>query len=133
MSDSGQTRLLRIAAFLVDELAVSILLVLPASAISYAMTWTATARGIQIVWWAALAILVLVTLFRDGFRGRSIGKQILGLRLLTPRGEGCGYLRSLTRNVPVVIPGVNLIELLLVVAGKPRIGDRIARTNVTEE
>ena len=133
MSDSGQTRLLRIAAFLVDELAVSILLVLPASAISYAMTWTATARGIQIVWWAALAILVLATLFRDGFRGRSIGKQILGLRLLTPRGEGCGYFRSLARNIPVVIPGVNLIELLLVIAGKPRIGDRVARTSVTEE
>lgn len=133
MSDSGQTRLLRIAAFLVDELAVAIVLILPASAISYAMTWTATARGIQIVWWVALAVLIFATLLRDGFRGRSIGKQILGLRLLTPHGEGCGYFRSLARNIPVVIPGVNLIELVLVVIGKQRLGDRLARTNVTEE
>ena len=133
MSDSGQTRLLRIAAFLVDALAVSILLILPASAISYSMTWTESARGIHLVWWAALAILIIVMLFRDGFRGRSPGKQILGLRLLTPRGEGCGYLRSFIRNIPVIVPLWNLVELLLVVAGKPRTGDRIARTTVTEE
>jgi uncharacterized RDD family membrane protein YckC len=133
MNDSSQTKLLRIAAFLVDALSISILLVLPASAVSYGMTWTSSPRGIQIVWWAALAILVLAMLFRDGFRGRSIGKQLLGLRLVTPRGEGCGYFRSLIRNIPLIIPGWNLVEVVLVMAGKRRTGDRIARTSVTEE
>ena len=131
--DSAQTRLLRIAAFLVDALSISILLVLPASAVSYAMTWSNSPRTIQLVWWVALAILVLALLFRDGFRGRSIGKQLLGLRLLTPRGEGCGYIRSLIRNLPLIVPGWNLVEVILVVAGKPRTGDRLARTTVTEE
>jgi uncharacterized RDD family membrane protein YckC len=72
-------------------------------------------------------------LLRDGFRRRSIGKQLLGLRLLTPKGEGCGYFRSFVRNVPLVIPGWNLVEVLLVIFGKARTGDRIAKTTVTEE
>lgn len=134
MTDSSQTKLLRIAAFLVDALSISILLVLPASAASYAMTWSSSPRGIHLVWWGALFILMMAMLFRDGWRGRgSAGKQLLGLRLLTPRGEGCGYGRSVVRNIPLVIPGWNLIELILVVAGKRRTGDRIARTNVAEE
>lgn len=133
MTDSGQTKLLRIAAFLVDALSIAIVLVLPASAVSYAMTWASNPRGIQLVWWAALVVLMLAILLRDGFRRRSIGKQLLGLRLLTPRGEGCGYGRSLVRNLPLIIPAWNLLEVILVLLGRPRTGDRIARTTVTEE
>ncbi|HYI10245.1 MAG TPA: RDD family protein [Thermoanaerobaculia bacterium] len=133
MNDSSQTKLLRVAAFLVDALSIAILLILPASAVSYAMTWTTSPKGIQLVWWAALLILMIAMLLRDGFRKRSIGKQLLGLRLVTPRGEGCGYGRSILRNIPLIIPGWNLIEVILVVAGKARTGDRIARTTVTEE
>lgn len=131
--DSSQTKLLRVAAFLVDALSISILLVLPASAVSYGMTWASNPRAIQLVWWVALGILVLAMLLRDGFRGRSIGKQLLGLRLMTPRGEGCGYIRSFVRNIPLIVPGWNLLEVLLVLIGRNRTGDRIARTSVTEE
>jgi uncharacterized RDD family membrane protein YckC len=127
------TKLLRIAAFLVDALSISIILILPASIASYAMTWTTSPKGIQLVWWAALAILMLAMLFRDGFRGRSVGKYLLGLRLVTPRGEGCGYGRSFVRNIPLIIPGWNFVEVILVLLGKPRTGDRIAKTTVTEE
>ena len=102
MNDSPQTRLLRIAAFLVDALTLAIILILPASAVSYGLTWTASPRGIQFVWWVTLAVLVTGMLLRDGFRRRSIGKQLLGLRLLSPKGEGCGYFRSILRNVPVI-------------------------------
>jgi uncharacterized RDD family membrane protein YckC len=133
VTDGSQTKLLRIAAFLVDALSVSVILILPASLVSYAMTWASSPRGIQLVWWAALAVLMVAMLLRDGFRGRSIGKHLLGLRLLTPRGEGCGYGRSVVRNIPLVIPGWNVLEVLLVLFGKPRTGDRIARTSVTEE
>ena len=129
----GQTKLLRIAAFLVDALSISIILILPASLVSYGMTWTGTPRGIQLVWWVALGVLMIAILLRDGFRGRSLGKQVLGLRLVTPRGEGCGYGRSIIRNLPLLIPGWNLLEALLVLFGTARTGDRIARTTVTEE
>jgi uncharacterized RDD family membrane protein YckC len=133
MSDSSQTRLLRIAAFLVDTFTAAILLILPASAVSYAMTWAGIPRAIQLVWWAALAILMLLILLRDGFRGRSLGKHLLGLRLLTPRGKPCGLFRSTVRNLPLLIPGWNILELLLVLGGRRRTGDYIAKTTVAEE
>lgn len=133
MSDSPQTRLLRVAAFLVDALSIAILLIVPASLVSYGMTWTGNPRGIQMVWWVALGILMLAMLFRDGYKGRSIGKQLLGLRLVTPNGDGCGYFRSFVRNVPLVIPAWNLLEVIMVLSGKARTGDRIARTMVAEE
>lgn len=132
--DGSQTTLLRIAAFLVDALSLSVLLILPASVISYSLAWIGGAiKAIQIVWLVALVIVMTGMLVRDGHKGRSLGKRILGLRLVTPVGEGCGYGRSIVRNVPLLVPGWNLIELILVVAGKARTGDRIARTSVTEE
>jgi uncharacterized RDD family membrane protein YckC len=131
--DSSQTRLLRIAAFLVDALTMSLILILPGAAVSYGLTWSGSPRGIQMVWWTALALLMVAMLIRDGFRGRSIGKQLLGLRLLTPNGEGCGWFRSLIRNLPLLIPVWNVVEVVLVLMGKPRTGDRIARTTVREE
>ena len=132
--DTSQTTLLRIAAFLVDALTIAIILVVPASAVSYAMAWIGgSVKAIQIVWWIALAILLTALVIRDGYKGRSIGKQMLGLRLLTPRGEGCGWGRSIVRNLPIVLFPWTLIEIFLVVAGKPRTGDRIAKTTVSEE
>ena len=130
----AQTTLLRVAAFLVDALTIAVLLILPASIISYILAWVGGAmQAILIVWAAALAVLFVGLLLRDGHRGRSLGKRMLGLRLLTPRGEGCGYGRSVVRNLPLIIPVWNLLEAGLVIAGRSRTGDRIARTIVTEE
>ena len=132
--DVTQTTLLRVAAFLVDAVSISILLILPASLISYGLAWFGGAvQGIAIVWAIAVIILFVGLLLRDGYRGRSLGKRMLGLRLLTPQGEGCGYGRSVARNLPLIIPVWNLLEAALVIAGRKRTGDRIARTVVTEE
>lgn len=134
MTDTSQTKLLRIAAFLVDALSMAIILILPASGVSYALAWIGgSVKGIQIVWWVALAVLIAFLLLRDGFRGRSIGKQLLGLRLVTPSGAPCGYLRSSLRNLPLIVPFWNLVEAGFVLAGRPRSGDRMARTTVMEE
>ncbi|HEY2321603.1 MAG TPA: RDD family protein, partial [Thermoanaerobaculia bacterium] len=116
MTDTSQTTLLRIAAFLVDALSIAIILIAPASVASYVLAWVGSGsiKAIQIVWWAALALLMLCLLIRDGYHGRSPGKRLLGLRLVTPRGEGCGYLRSLIRNLPLLIPVLNLVEGVMV-------------------
>jgi uncharacterized RDD family membrane protein YckC len=140
-TDGSQTTLLRIAAFLVDALSISLLLVLPAALLSYTLAWASYTlawiggdiKAIQNVWYGALGVVIVAMLFRDGWRGRSLGKQILGLRIVTRNEKPCGYLRSLARNVSLLVPGVNLIEVIFVVAGKSRIGDRIAKTHVTEE
>jgi uncharacterized RDD family membrane protein YckC len=135
MNDTSQTTLLRIAAFLVDALSISIILIAPASVLSYILAWVGSGsiKAIQIVWWAALAILVVALLLRDGYHGRSPGKRLLGLRLVTPRGEGCGYMGSVIRNLPLLIPPLNVAEAILVIAGKRRTGDHIAKTTVMEE
>jgi uncharacterized RDD family membrane protein YckC len=128
---SSQTTLLRVAAFLVDALSMSILLILPSSVVSYSMAWFGgTVKAISLVWFISLGVLVLGMLLRDGWRGRSIGKQLLGLRLITPHGDGCGWLRSVVRNALLVLFPV---EMILVLRGRPRLGDRVARTVVTEE
>jgi len=129
---SSQTTLLRIAAFLVDALSLSILLILPASLISYSMAWFGgSMKAIAMVWFVALGVLVLGMLVRDGYRGRSLGKQLLGLRLVTPHGDRCGWMRSVVRNVLLLV--LFPIEAFLVLRGKPRLGDRMARTAVLEE
>jgi uncharacterized RDD family membrane protein YckC len=132
-SESGShTTLLRIAAFLVDALSMSILLILPGSVISYSMAWVGgSVKAISMVWFVALGVLVLGMLLRDGYRGRSLGKQLLGLRLVTPRGDGCGWGRSIVRNALLVL--FFPIEMVLVLRGRARLGDRVARTVVTEE
>jgi len=130
----SQSILLRVAAFLVDALTMALVLILPASLVSYTLAWVGGAvEAIAIVWMTALALLFIGLLVRDGYRGRSIGKQMLGLRLLTPKGEGCGWGRSVARNLPLIIPVWNLLEAGLVLSGRARTGDRIARTSVTEE
>jgi uncharacterized RDD family membrane protein YckC len=133
MTDT-QTILLRIAAFLVDALSTALILIAPSSLISYVVAWFGGSLGpINIVWFISAALLLVAMLFRDGWHGRSPGKRLLGLRLQTPTGEPCGYGRSFVRNLPVVVPGWNLVEVVMVIAGKRRTGDRLARTTVSEE
>ena len=130
----SQTTLLRIGAFLTDALTMAILLILPGSIASYSMAWVGgSVKAIQIVWYVALLVLIVAILVRDGHGGRSPGKRLLGLRILTPDGEGCSYRRSILRNLALVIPPWNLLELYLVFRGKQRTGDRIAKTTVAEE
>lgn len=133
-SDIPHFSLLRLAAFLIDALTLALALVIPASIFSYSAVWIAHAtKWVNIVWYCALLVLLVGMLLRDGYRGRSLGKRILGLQLLTPDGKPCSYTRSFFRNLPIIVPGWNLIEVFLVVRGKSRTGDRLARTTVTEE
>src|SRR5216684_1719661 len=130
-TDGSQTTLLRIAAFLVDALSISLLLVLPAALVSYTLAWIGgEIKAIQIVWYVALTIIIVGMLLRDGWRGRSLGKQILGLRLITPNNRPCGYLRSVARNVVLIPSGLNRIEVILFGSGRHSIGNKFARTTV---
>ena len=130
------TTLLRIAAFVIDALGLSLLLVLPATVISYGSAWLGTStRGVNYVWWGAFLILCIGILLRDGIGGRSPGKKLFGLRLQTATGERCGYGRSALRNLPLIIPGWNMLEVVMVLFTRRsrRTGDLIAKTSVGEE
>ncbi|MEO8216615.1 MAG: RDD family protein [Acidobacteriota bacterium] len=123
-------------AFLVDMLVLALVLVIPATVASYLVLWTAdSARGVNLVWYSALLTLMLGVLFRDAWpgQGRSIGKRLLGLRLVTTDEKPCSPGRSCLRNLPLLIVFWNVLELYLVITGRQRTGDRLAGTRVLEE
>lgn len=92
-------------------------------------------RPVSWIWWGALLLFLLFLVFRDAVGGRSIGKRLMALEIRTSSGARAGPFRSAVRNVPLVIPGWNLVEvlMLLVAANGRRSGDRIAGTTVGEE
>jgi uncharacterized RDD family membrane protein YckC len=133
---SRQHLLLRFGAFLLDALLIALILILPGALTS----WIIIVAGGEMSWlarvWNVVFLLFLIgLLLRDGWRGRSLGKLIMGLSLGQRQGRLPGFGRSILRNLSLLIPGLNLIEILLVIfsAGGRRIGDRLAGTTVVEE
>lgn len=129
-----QTVLLRLAAFLLDALVLSLGLIIPSTLISYTgLIAFGASRFFVLVWYVALLVFISGVLLRDGSQGRSLGKRILGLLVQTHDGKPCTFPRSVLRNLPAVVPIWNLIELALMLTGRKRSGDRMARTAVVEE
>ena len=76
-------------------------------------------------------------LLRDGlFEGQSIGKRLMGLRVVGPRNARCTYRLSAIRNVLWLLPIVDLFiaaTALMALAREPdgrHWGDRLADTHV---
>ncbi len=82
---------------------------------------------------AAQGLFAILFLLRDT-GGGSPGKRLLGLRLIRQGGRPVGPLASVTRNLPMLVPGWNLIELLTVIRRSDgrRGGDRLAGTTLVE-
>ncbi|MBI2212685.1 MAG: RDD family protein [Acidobacteria bacterium] len=132
----SQTTVLRIVAFLVDSVSILALLIAPATGLSYLAVWLWDSTwGIARIWHSTILIVVVSILLRDAYHGRSPGKRLMGLRVDTPDDKPCSWLRSIARNLPLVVPGWNVVEiwLLLFARDSRRSGDRIAGTRVREE
>ena len=79
-------------------------------------------------------------LLRDGlFTGQSIGKRVLGLRvILAATGQPCTFKESISRNILWVIPIVNVVMFVasawyVLRDGRARHwGDRMAETQVVQ-
>jgi hypothetical protein len=89
-------------------------------------------------WWGA-AVATLYMLLRDGIGGQSLGKLLVGLVVVNVRtGQLCTWKDSVLRNVFVLIPGANVVAVLLesvTIIRDPqgqRLGDRLAQTQVIE-
>ncbi len=83
---------------------------------------------------------VLYITFRDGlFGGQSIGKKILGIRVVHMDGRGISYIDSSFRNVLFIIylliPAAILVEAVAAYMHpeRRRLGDRIAKTCVVQK
>ncbi len=112
------------------------LLIPPASLASYSILWFGgSMRPVSWIWWGALLLFLLFLLFRDAVGGRSMGKRFMAVEIRTRSGAPVGWLRSAARNLPLVVPGWNLVEVFMTFFAREgrRSGDRIAKTTVVEE
>ena len=84
--------------------------------------------------YAAQALFGILFLFRDT-GGASPGKRLFGLTLRREEGRRVTAAASLIRNLPMLVPGWNLLELLAVMRHPDgrRQGDRLAGTTLLEE
>jgi len=116
----------RLLAFLLD--------VLTAAAIADAAGFLATAavwwglpfarQAIPWIWAAAGALAIALFLMRDARGGRA--RRWLGMEALRPDGRNPGAGLSIRRNLPLLIPGWNVLDALPVLrdGSAPRRSDR---------
>lgn len=126
---------MRAAAFGVDLLLVAGGPLLVASVIvgGVAAVAAEAPAGLNAGFRAAQALSVLLFLARDG-AGGSPGKKLFGLRLIRPGGSPAGLEASLLRNLPLLVPGWNLVEVASVIRRRDgrRPGDKLAGTTLVE-
>lgn len=81
--------------------------------------------------YSILALGMIYFLLKDIYQGRSIGKRVLGIAVRDIGNPSAkpGTLRLVVRNITVILWPV---ELLLLILKRRRIGDIIARTQVTK-
>ena len=76
-------------------------------------------------------IASVILVIKDSLKGQSIGKRVLKLQVISANGENVNASIGalILRNIFIIIWPV---ELLLMIAGQERIGDRIAKTKVMD-
>jgi len=126
---------MRAAAFGVDLVLVAGGPLLVASALVFGIAVVAAEApaGLDDGFRAAQVLGVLLFLVRDA-PGGSLGKKLFGLRLILPAGAPSGLAASLVRNLLLLVPGWNLIEITSVIRRRDgrRPGDRLAQTTLVE-
>ncbi len=78
---------------------------------------------------------VAYLLIRDAmFEGASIGKSLVGLRVLNAAGKPCTLLQSILRNVIFLLPLTVFIEYIVMRSSwrERRLGDFVAKTSVID-
>ncbi len=86
---------------------------------------------------AFLIFMFLYFIFLEGLAGATLGKLIIGLRVININGKKPGLLKSLIRNILRLIdglPALNILGIVLIVITKEntRFGDIIAKTRVVK-
>jgi uncharacterized RDD family membrane protein YckC len=82
-----------------------------------------------------LGIIVVYFVVLEGLAGATVGKWLVGLRVVTPDGHKPGLSKGLLRNVLRVVdtlPALNILGVVLIACSpeRARLGDRVAGTRV---
>jgi len=82
-----------------------------------------------------LFLIFAYFILMEAYVGWTVGKRMLGMRVVDSAGNKIGFLKSLIRNLLRLVdglPALNILGIILITSspeGK-RLGDRIARTFV---
>jgi len=84
---------------------------------------------------AFLLFMFLYFVILEGTPGVTLGKWIVGIRVISVEGDSTGLLKSLIRNALRVVdslPAFNILGVVLILMSdeNARFGDRIAKTRV---
>jgi len=89
-------------------------------------------------WGIFLSMIYIV--FRDGlFSGQSVGKKVMGIRVIQTDGRPISFVDSSFRNVLFLVPYLLPLGLVIETAAmfrtpeRQRLGDRIASTRVVRK
>ena len=81
-------------------------------------------------------VAIIYTFIQDTFpllNGQSIGKQVIGIKVVKKNTNESiinEYWTGVLRTIPRIIPFLNFIDIISLIADKERIGDRWADTKV---
>ena len=147
----------RLAAFVIDNIILCILVlivVMPTLIALLLLGMPFTDHGANQLWFNSLSVVNIATLvmvgiasavsaliivfgyyiFLEGHYGYTIGKYLLGLRVLKTNGTKIGYRESILRNISKYINNLIIIDTLIMLIffyhEKQRGFDRIANTMV---
>ena len=85
-----------------------------------------------------LFVIFAYFILMEAYVGWTVGKKVLGLRVMDSDGNNIGLLKSVIRNLLRVVDGLPTMNILgvILIALSPRgqrFGDRIAKTFVVKE
>ncbi|VVB53645.1 RDD family protein [uncultured archaeon] len=133
----------RIIAYIIDSIVMMILgfgLMAVAFVINMTLLVATDSTLLQLLsmllYFLAVIPMILFMFLRDGlFGGTGVGKKLMGLKVVSDGGKPAGFKESILRNITWCIPILNWAELILPFVDKDgkRIGDKIAKTQVTEK
>ena len=85
-----------------------------------------------------LFIIFAYFILMESYTGWTVGKKILGMKVVDGVGNKIGLSKSVTRNLLRLVDGLpafNILGIVLIIASPvgQRLGDRIARTYVIKQ
>ena len=117
----------RILAFLIDHIILCFVFVLIGMVEMYVIT------SFEFYWklyYVSLLIFMFVYFFKDIINGQSIGKRMMKIKVVDMNDNTPATPNLIIRNITILIWP---IEVLLILLGKPRLGDKLAKTKVVNK
>lgn len=117
----------RMVAFIIDVIFFAVIMIAAALIATSVSGITIFEKAIAIIGAIIMQISMLGVFLKDVFFGMSIGKKITGIRVISCDGGNISILQAIFRNITFLIWP---IEILLLLDGRERLGDRLSKTKV---